>query len=99
MPEELYHFIDGERVNGLSGRFGDVYNPATGDITKRVPLASTEETRKAIASAEAALPGIVGLADTIAVYRFADREQAHVFRVAAGSCCQGRNLLIDIVES
>ena len=57
MPEELYHFIDGELVNGLSGRFGDVYNPATGDITKRAPLASTEETRKAIASAEAALPG------------------------------------------
>ena len=58
MPEELYHFIDGELVNGLSGRFGDVYNPATGDITKRAPLASTEETRKAIASAEAALPGL-----------------------------------------
>ena len=32
-------------------------NPATGEVTKQVPLASAEETRKAIASAEAALPG------------------------------------------
>jgi len=56
MTEELSHFIDGERVKGGSSRFGDVYNPATGGIAKRAPLASAEETRKAITSAEAALP-------------------------------------------
>ena len=56
ITEELCHFIDGERVKGESGRFGDVYNPATGDIARRAPLASAEETSRAIASAEAALP-------------------------------------------
>jgi len=56
MTEELSHFIDGERVKGGSSRFGDVYNPATGGIAKRAPLASAEETRKAITSAETALP-------------------------------------------
>ena len=56
MAEDLYHFIDGKRISGKSGRFGDVFNPATGDVTKRVPLASLEETRKAITSAHTALP-------------------------------------------
>ena len=25
-------FIDGERVDGSSGRFGDVFNPNTGEV-------------------------------------------------------------------
>ena len=57
MTEELFHFVDGERQKGTSGRFGDVFNPATGEVTKQVPLASADEVRKAIASASAALPG------------------------------------------
>jgi hypothetical protein len=27
---ELHHFINGARVAGTSGRFGDVFDPATG---------------------------------------------------------------------
>ena len=42
---ELSHFIDGQRVKGESNRFGDVYNPATGEVTKRVPLATKGETK------------------------------------------------------
>ncbi len=56
MAQELHHFIGGKAVKGKSGRFGDVLNPATGEVTKRVPLASAGETKKAIAAAEAALP-------------------------------------------
>ena len=56
MTRELHHFIDGKSVKGKSGRFGDVYNPATGEVTKRVPLASEDETKKAIAAAGKALP-------------------------------------------
>jgi malonate-semialdehyde dehydrogenase (acetylating)/methylmalonate-semialdehyde dehydrogenase len=56
MNKELHHFIDGRKVKGASGRFGDVFNPATGEVAKRVPLASAEETADAIASAAAALP-------------------------------------------
>jgi len=56
MTEELMHFIDGVRVKGTSGRFGDVYNPATGEVTKKAPLASADEVRAAIASSAAALP-------------------------------------------
>ena len=40
---ELTHYINGQRVSGNSGRFGDVFNPATGEVQARVPLASKEE--------------------------------------------------------
>ena len=56
MAQELHHFLGGTAVKGKSGRFGDVLNPATGEVTKRVPLASADETKKAITAAEAALP-------------------------------------------
>ncbi len=56
MTQELHHFIDGKKVKGKSGRFGDVYNPATGEVSKRVPFASADETGVAIAAAAAALP-------------------------------------------
>lgn len=50
MTRELHHYMDGKLVKGKSGRFGDVYNPATGEVSKRVPLASADETKKAIAA-------------------------------------------------
>jgi len=49
--EDLYHFINGKRVKGTSGRFADVYNPATGEVQARVPLASKAELDAAVASA------------------------------------------------
>lgn len=51
---ELSHFIGGAHVAGTSGRFGDVYDPSTGAIQARVPLASTAEVEAAITNAEAA---------------------------------------------
>ncbi len=57
MVAELTHFIDGEHVKGTSGRFADVYNPATGEVQSRVPLANQAEMQKAVDSAKAAQPG------------------------------------------
>ncbi len=54
--QELTHFIGGKRVPGTSGRFGDVFNPATGEVQAKVPLASAEETTAAIEAAAAAQP-------------------------------------------
>jgi malonate-semialdehyde dehydrogenase (acetylating)/methylmalonate-semialdehyde dehydrogenase len=56
MSKELSHYIDGGHVAGTSGRFGDVYNPATGKVAARVPLASAEDTATAIAAAKATFP-------------------------------------------
>jgi len=55
--EQLYHFIDGKRVAGASGRFGPVYTAATGEQAGEVPLASADEVRRAVASAARAFPG------------------------------------------
>lgn len=48
---ELTHFINGKRLAGHSGRFGDVFNPSTGEIEAKVPLASTEEVDFAVQGA------------------------------------------------
>ena len=52
MVHDLYHYIGGARVDWTSGRFGDVYNPCTGEVQARLPLASRDEVREAIANAE-----------------------------------------------
>ena len=54
---EIGHFVGGKIVNGTSGRFGDVFNPNTGEVAAKVALASKTEVEKAIANAEAAFPG------------------------------------------
>ncbi len=41
---------------GASGRQGDVYDPATGQLTKHVDFASVEEVDAAVAAARAAFP-------------------------------------------
>ncbi|WP_369185707.1 CoA-acylating methylmalonate-semialdehyde dehydrogenase [Streptomyces sp. Y1] len=54
MIRELTHFIGGKNVPGTSGVFGDVYDPNTGRVQARVPIASRLETEAAIADAEKA---------------------------------------------
>ncbi|MEE2523476.1 CoA-acylating methylmalonate-semialdehyde dehydrogenase [Pseudarthrobacter sp. J75] len=56
MVRELSHYVDGQRVDGTSGRFGDVFDPCSGQVQARVPLASKDEVANAIASAEKAQP-------------------------------------------
>ena len=45
---ELTHYIDGKHVKGASGRFADVFNPATGEVQYKVPLASAAELAMAV---------------------------------------------------
>ncbi|BBK36565.1 methylmalonate-semialdehyde dehydrogenase (acylating) [Allostella sp. ATCC 35155] len=56
MTTTLTHWISGKPAEGQSGRFGDVFNPATGEITGRVPLATAAEVDAAVAVAAAAFP-------------------------------------------
>ncbi|HET7412486.1 MAG TPA: aldehyde dehydrogenase family protein, partial [Pararhizobium sp.] len=53
---ELTHFIGGNHVKGTSGRFADVFNPATGEAEKKVPLASAAELDAAVRNAAEAQP-------------------------------------------
>jgi malonate-semialdehyde dehydrogenase (acetylating)/methylmalonate-semialdehyde dehydrogenase len=54
--QELTHYLDGAHVKGASGRFADVFNPATGEVQAKVPLASTAEVNRAVEIAAAAQP-------------------------------------------
>src|SRR5258705_3934417 len=53
---EITHWIGGRRVAGASGRFSDVFNPATGKVQAKVPLSNGEELKAAVAAAQAAFP-------------------------------------------
>lgn len=54
--QKLTHFINGQMQDGQSGRFADVFDPATGQVQKRVPLGSVDELNAAVAAAVAAFP-------------------------------------------
>ncbi|WP_121831392.1 CoA-acylating methylmalonate-semialdehyde dehydrogenase [Streptomyces sp. S1] len=54
MVRELTHFIGGKHTADTSGLFGDVYDPNTGTVRARVPLAGRADTEHAIADAVAA---------------------------------------------
>ncbi len=56
MTEALHHFFNGQRVEGGSGRHGDVFDPATGTVSARVPLASADDVKQAVDAASAAFP-------------------------------------------
>jgi malonate-semialdehyde dehydrogenase (acetylating) / methylmalonate-semialdehyde dehydrogenase len=53
---DLGHHIGGERRAGRSGRQQAVYNPATGQVSRQVHLASVDEVNAAVAAAQAAFP-------------------------------------------
>src|SRR5438552_3829568 len=54
---DISHFINGKRVQGSSGRGGDVFNPATGEKVRRVGFASAADVDAAVKAAAAAFPG------------------------------------------
>src|SRR6202011_1315970 len=54
---DVSHFINGQRVEGSSGRWGEVFNPATGERSRRVALGGAAEVDRAVRAAAAAFPG------------------------------------------
>jgi malonate-semialdehyde dehydrogenase (acetylating)/methylmalonate-semialdehyde dehydrogenase len=53
---EVHHWVNGRLLTGTSGRYGDVYNPASGEVQARVALATPTEVDTAVAAAAAAFP-------------------------------------------
>ena len=54
MVEAISHWIGGKPVAGSSGRHGEVFNPATGDVRALVPMAGAAEVDAAVAAASEA---------------------------------------------
>lgn len=55
-PELIEHFIDGRLVASQSGRRQPVFNPATGEVSSHVSLASEQEVDTAVQAAAKAFP-------------------------------------------
>ncbi|MDG3442781.1 CoA-acylating methylmalonate-semialdehyde dehydrogenase [Nitrospirillum amazonense] len=56
MTKSIPHHIAGRPQAGQSGRTAPVYNPATGEETARIDLASVDEVAAVVAAASAAFP-------------------------------------------
>jgi len=51
LTSTIPHWIDGARTTGVSTRTSDVFNPATGEVAKRVGLADQSDVDLAVAAA------------------------------------------------
>ena len=56
MTNTIGHFINGENTSGTSGNTAAVFNPASGEQSASVSLASVEEVNTAVAAAKSAFP-------------------------------------------
>jgi malonate-semialdehyde dehydrogenase (acetylating) / methylmalonate-semialdehyde dehydrogenase len=54
--ERLPLWIGGRAVSARTTRYGEVTNPATGEVLRHVPFATSEDVAAAVAAATAALP-------------------------------------------
>jgi len=57
MSTRITHWINGRLWGGTAERTGDVYDPATGKVTKSVDFASRATLDEAVAAAKEAFPG------------------------------------------
>src|SRR5215510_6733010 len=54
--ETIEILSNGKWTSSSSSRFGDVYNPSTGEVIARVPFCTKDEVNKVVEAAAEALP-------------------------------------------
>ncbi len=73
-------WINGKSQASTGSRLADVFNPATGEVIRRVPLANCHDVEAAVAAARAAFPGwrdTTPLRRARILMRFRELMQAH----------------------
>ncbi|EKE77251.1 CoA-acylating methylmalonate-semialdehyde dehydrogenase [Oceanibaculum indicum] len=86
MTKTLQHYVNGAPLDGTSGRFSDVFNPATGEVQARVPLATPAEVNKVVAAAQAAFPAWAAatpLRRARVMFKFKELIEKNMDRLAA----------------
>ena len=84
--ETVPHWIGGKTVKGEAKAFADIFNPATGEVKRRVPLDSTAELEQAVAAAKAVFPewsNLPPLRRARVMFRFRDLLEKNADRLAA----------------
>lgn len=95
---EIGHFIGGRHVPGGSGRFGDVFNPALGEVVAKVALASTAEVDRAVEIAAAAWPAWAAtppLRRARVMFRLKDLLERHRAKLSAAITTEHGKVLSD----
>ena len=85
MATTLHHYIGGKKVAGKSGRFGDVYNPTTGEKSADAPFASKEEVEAAIADGQRAFAqwsAMSPMARARVMFKFKELVEKHMDELA-----------------
>ncbi len=80
------HFIGGQLVEGASGNYGDVWNPALGIRTARVCFANASEVDAAVAAAREAFSAwseVPPLRRAAVLFKFREALHAQIDRLAA----------------
>ena len=80
------HYIDGKRVRGTCERSADVFNPAKGSVSGKVPLASAKEVNLAVTAAQAAQTlwsSVTPLRRARILYRFKSLLEQHADELAS----------------
>src|SRR4249919_486453 len=98
VPTRISHFIGGKAVAGISGRFGDVFNPATGAVTGKVPLASKADVETAIDSTAKAFPAwaaVTPLNRARVLFKFKELLEKHADEIAASITAEHGKVLSD----
>ncbi|KXF52736.1 methylmalonate-semialdehyde dehydrogenase [Rhodococcus sp. SC4] len=85
-PVDIDHYIAGRSDARAAATRADVYNPATGQITGRVAMATTEDVDAAVVAAAASFPAWSATPAHIRsriLFRFRDLVEQHSDRLAA----------------
>lgn len=95
-------WINGKATTADSRRTADVFNPATGEVIRKAPLAGKADVDKAVAAARAAFPGwrdATPLRRARILTRFRELMEAHQKELAAVICEEHGKTLLDAAGS
>ena len=53
-PKIIEHWINGSFHSSSSDRFGDIFNPASGEVISKLPMGNKSDLEKTVTAAEAA---------------------------------------------
>ena len=97
-PVAIGHHVGGKHRPGESGRSSDVFNPATGEVTGQVALASEAEVGAAVAAAKAAFrpwAETSPLKRARVLFRFRELVERDLDRLAAAVTSEHGKVLSD----
>ena len=103
MATQIPHFIGGKKTNGANtARHGDVFNPATGEVSGRVAFATPAEVDAAVAAATKAFAGWAGtppLRRARVMFKFKELLERHADELAKLITAEHGKVLSDSMGS